>query len=83
MGAFNTILCDQTCPACRARVEWQSKKLDYDGLILANAMQVIELRPGMDGEMYAHCEACGTWIDATIRQGRVVDLKTSTITPRS
>ena len=38
MGAFNTINSDQTCPVCQSPVEWQSKRLEYDGLIVANAV---------------------------------------------
>lgn len=83
MGAYNTIRCAQTCPNCHAPVEWQSKRLAYDGLLLANAMQVIELRPQMEGEMHAYCAACQIWTDATIHQGEVVALKTSTVTPRN
>ncbi len=81
MGVFNIIRSEQTCPNCHAPVQWQSKSLEYDGLILANVMQVIELRPQMDGEMHAYCDACKTWTDATIQQGKVGELKTSTVTP--
>jgi hypothetical protein len=77
MGAFNTIRSDRTCPTCQSPVEWQSKRLEYDGLIVANAMQVIELKPQMDGEMHAYCAACKTWTDATIKQGKVTELRSS------
>lgn len=81
MGIYNTIHTEQTCPNCSAPVEWQSKHLDYDGLVLANAMQQIELKPQVEGEMHAHCDACKTWTDATIQQGKIVALKTSLVTP--
>lgn len=82
MGAFNTIYTKQACPNCHAPVEWQSKELEYDGLIIANAMQVIELRPQMEGRMHAYCDACKTWTDATIHRGKIATLKTSRVAPR-
>jgi hypothetical protein len=77
MGAFNTIRSDQLCPNCQSQVEWQSKRLEYDGLLIANAMQVIELKPTMDSEMHAFCDRCKTWTDATIEQGKVTKLMNS------
>lgn len=35
----------------------------------------------MDDEMHAYCDACKTWTDATIRQGKLVELKTSAVIP--
>lgn len=81
MGLYNIIRSELTCPGCHAPVEWQSKELDYDGLIIAEAMQVIELRPLMDGEMHTSCRKCKTLTRAIIRNGNVVDLETSTIPP--
>jgi hypothetical protein len=83
MGAYNTIRSDRTCPTCQAPVEWQSKRLEHDRLIIANAMQEIELKPQMDGEMHAFCAACQTWTDATIKKGEVTELKSSKLSSPS
>ncbi|GEM_PF-134243 len=80
MGVYNTIITDETCPACHARVEWQSKRLTLNGLVLADAMQTIALRASMDGEMYAFCDACKIWTDAVIQDGKLVEKRTRALT---
>ncbi len=77
MGVFNTIKTDEKCPNCHQPVEWQSKRLIYDGIIVGNLMQALTLNKRMDGEMHAYCDACETWFDATIEKGKVVTIKPS------
>lgn len=81
MGLYNVIRSGQGCPKCGAAVEWQSKELEYSGLLLANVMETIELRPGMDGEMHAVCDVCRVWLDAGIHDGRVLEIGVRRLEP--
>lgn len=75
MGAFNTIKSSMKCPKCGQIVEWQSKRLVYDGILVANAMQTIVLNEKMDGEMHGFCDSCRTSTDVVIEKGEITGVK--------
>ena len=75
MGVFNTIKSKTKCPNCNNPVEWQSKRLVYDGLLVENAMQTITLNKKMDGEMHTYCDKCKTSFDVAITKGKEKRIK--------
>lgn len=75
MGIFNSIRSETKCPTCNNLVEWQSKRLIYDGLLVANAMQTITLNKKMDGEMHGFCDPCKTFTDVVIEKGKIAGVK--------
>jgi len=70
MGVYNIIKSPIRCPICNNRLRWQSKYLVYNGLVLSNTLTEIERDKTMQGEMYARCEQCETWIEAEIHDGK-------------
>jgi len=52
----------------------------FDGFVLANLLETIELRDTMQGEMYATCKHCGTWLEAKIIDGKE---KITVVTPKN
>jgi hypothetical protein len=70
MGVYNRIQCDVPCPICNSELNWLSKYLVYDGFVLENLLETIELRDTMHGEMYTSCKQCGTWLEAEIIDGK-------------
>lgn len=75
MGIFFVVKIDHPCPVCGASVAWQSKDMAIRGHPLLTWGE-ITLEPDMDGEMHAHCDACGAWLDASIGHGQVVAVTT-------
>ncbi len=65
------------CPNCQAAVEWQSKRLIYDGLLLANAMQSVPLSSRINGEMHTTCSNCHSVIDLDLEGGKAITVKVS------
>jgi len=84
MGVFNTIKSSIKCPKCGNTVEWQSKRLVYDGFLVANAMQTLTLNEKMDGEMHTYCDKCKTGFDVTITKGKeeITKRRTPVLRPR-
>ncbi len=77
MGVYNVIKNKTKCPKCQSPVEWQSKRLEYDGFLLANVMQGIKLNERMDGEMHTFCDRCKLGFDVTIEKGEKKEIKSS------
>lgn len=75
MGVFSTIKSTVKCPKCSEAVEWQSKRLIYDGIFVANAMQTITLNKKMDGEMHGFCDSCKRFTEVVIKKGKISALK--------
>ena len=79
MGAYNTIRSPLRCPRCGGSVEWQSKYLLYDGYVLANVMQEVDLTKNVDGEMHSTCPKCRLGLDAEIESGQVGPIKATAL----
>ena len=75
MGVFNTIKSSMKCPKCGKMSEWQSKRLVYDGVLVANTMQTITLNEKMDGEVHGFCNSCKTFTEAVIKKGKITRVK--------
>ena len=80
MGVYNRIQTDLVCPICDSKVAWLSKYLVFDGFVLDNLLETIELRDTMHSEMYAACHQCGRWLEAEIAGGKG---KITVVTPRN
>ena len=70
MGMFNSIKTKRKCPTCKAKVQWQSKRLLRDGCLIENLLYEITLDEHMDGEMHAFCDRCGAAVEVTITKGK-------------
>ncbi len=79
MGLYNTILSDIRCPNCNQRLEWQSKRITYDGYLLANAMQTIPLTQHISGEIHTSCDECRIFYEVEISTGEEGPLMSSKI----
>lgn len=73
---FNVIKNKTKCPTCNQPVEWQSKNLTYDGLILANLLQRITLNKHLSGEIHAYCDDCRKAVEIAIENGKEMGIKT-------
>jgi len=80
MGVYNLIQSDLVCPLCTSSVEWLSKYLVFDGFVLENLLETIQLRDTMQGEMYAACRQCGAWLEVEITDGKG---KITVVTPKN
>jgi len=77
MGMFNVIKTDTACPTCQRPLQWQSKSITYDGYLLENAAQSVQLTERISGEMHSLCDSCRTWYDLEITNGREGSLRPS------
>lgn len=77
MGMFNIIDLKRGCPSCGAKVEWQTKGLVIDNMYpVENVLKTFSLNKRLSGEIHSLCRKCGTWIEAKLINGRLIDLKT-------
>jgi len=52
----------------------------FDGFVLENLLETIQLRDTMQGEMYAACRQCGAWLEVEITDGKG---KITVVTPKN
>jgi len=62
-------------------MEWQSKRLSYDGFHL-DVAQSVPLTDRVDGEIHGLCSACGKWFDLGIEKGQASQVRQSEPLPR-
>ena len=77
MGVYNVIDLKRGCPSCGVKVEWQTKELVIDNIYpVENVLETFSLNIRMSGEVHTLCSKCGTWTEAKMVNGKLIDLKT-------
>lgn len=75
MGIFNIIKSSMDCHKCGRPVEWESKRLVYDGILVADAMQTITLNEKMVDKCMRcviHAKHSQAWLLRKVKQFSLV-----------